>query len=127
MAAILSIDPGGTTGLAWSTEEENNYATMVSTTKEEVWQLCEAFHVIVIERFSTSDYLSKYGLHTIEIVGGVKAICHLQHKTLVVHAPQNRYSCQDKAKEYLLAQREKFMIHEEDALAHLMYYLQTGK
>lgn len=125
--SIVAIDPGGTTGIA-VTDNGTDFLTCTYTTPEEVWDLVsrEPVDTVVIERFQTSDYLSKYGLLTIEIVGGTKALCHILHKKLVVHVPQNRYSQQDVAKSYLKELDLPFVIHEEDALAHLMYYLKTG-
>lgn len=126
--SIVAIDPGQTTGIA-VTEDGVDFLTCTYTTPEEVWDLVkqEPVDTVIIERFQTSDYLSKYGLLTIEIVGGVKALCHVLGKRLVVHAPQNRYSQQDLSKQYLQKLGVPFVIHEEDSLAHMLYYLKTGQ
>lgn len=124
---IIAIDPGKTTGIA--VYDGTTLATEVLLSQTAVWDRISPVGVdtVVIERFSTADYLSKYGLLTIEIVGGVKAICYQQGKTLVVHSPQNRSSMQETAHTHLKGKNVPFMIHEEDALAHMLYYLATGK
>jgi hypothetical protein len=126
--SIVAIDPGGTSGIAVTTDGEE-FQTCTYTTAEEVWSLVAlpTVDAVVIERFATSDYLSKYGLLTIEIVGGVKALCQHLNKVLVIHVPQNRYSQQDLADKYLKELGIPYVIHESDALAHLFYYLKTGK
>lgn len=126
--SIVSIDPGQTSGIA-VTVDGKEFNTCTYTTPEEVWDLVNLPSVdrVVIERFATSDYLSTYGLLTIEIVGGCKALCHTLGKPLIVHTPVQRYSQQDIAKQYLLEKGIPFVIHECDALAHMLVYLKTGK
>lgn len=126
--SIVAIDPGGTTGIA-VTVDGKEFNTCTYTTPEEVWSLVnlDPVDTVVIERFQTSDYLSKYGLLTIEIVGGVMGICHILGKRLVIHTPVQRYSQQDIAKRYLLDKGIPFAIHEEDALSHMLVFLKTGK
>ena len=122
---ILSIDPGGTTGIAVSVGGE--IATCTSKDAQEVWGMVQRFDIIIIERFATSGLLSKYGLHTIEIVGGVKALCYTLDKPLYVHQPQERYAFQQQAHTMLLDRKVAFLIHEEDSLAHLLAYMERGK
>lgn len=128
IVSIVSIDPGGTSGIA-VTVDGKEFNTCTYTTPEEVWDLVKLPSVdrVVIERFQTSDYLSKYGLLTIEIVGGVKALCYTLNKPLIVHTPVQRYSQMDIARQYLLEKGLPFMDHELDSLAHMMTFLKTGK
>jgi hypothetical protein len=121
---VLAIDPGGTTGIAVCIGGE--IATCTSTDPEEVWGMCQRFDVIVIERFATSGMMSKYGLWTIEIVGGVRAIAYLHDKQLFIHSPQERYAYQQIAHKMLLDRKVPFVIHEEDALAHYLAYQERG-
>lgn len=126
--SIVSIDPGGTTGIA-VTVDGKEFNTCTYTTPEEVWSLINLPSVdkVIIERFQTSDYLSKYGLLTIEIVGGCKALCYILNKPLVIHTPVQRYSQMDVARQYLLGKGLPFMDHELDSLAHLFVHLKTGR
>lgn len=145
---IIAIDPGQSTGIAIKTDNdyivENQYVTKVlkhelnQHTAEQVWNLLiDVFEdsqsgsktndvvtwygiEVVIERFATSGVLSKYGAETIEIVGGVKALCQLYEIPIFVHQPQTRYPFQQQAKEMLST--KKHVIHEEDALAHLLAF-----
>jgi hypothetical protein len=123
MTGILAVDPGGTTGFALAF---NGKIQATGTTKlaEEIWSIAsrDAFDVIVVERFTTSGVLSKYGLLTIEIVGGLRAIAHLYGKTLVLHMPQHRLAYQTDAKTMLKEMGVHFVIHEVDALSHLLAY-----
>lgn len=126
--SIVSIDPGQTSGIA-VTVDGQEFSTCTYTTPEEVWRLVSlpSVDVVIIERFQTSDYLSKYGLLTIEIVGGCKALCYTLGKPICVHMPVQRYSQMDIAKQYLVNQGEPFMDHQLDALAHMFVHLKTGK
>ena len=135
---LLAIDPGGTTGYA---VRFNSGSTVTSTTTdpEQVWGLVRdagrsAGSTVIIERFATAGMLSRYGLHTIELVGGVRALCWAYSIKLVERQPQQRKAWQKQAEELLRAQRRKrggctdgrtYMIHEEDALAHLLAWAST--
>ncbi len=122
MSNIISIDPGGTTGLAVSVGGE--VATCTETDPEIVWSMCQRFDVIVIERFATSGMMSRYGLWTIELVGGVRAIAYLHNKQLFIHSPQERYAYQQIAHKMLLDRKVPFVIHEEDSTAHMLAYME---
>lgn len=119
---ILAIDPGGTTGLAYKDEEEK-YHTWVRTSPEEVWDQLGArsvYHLVILEQFNPwHAHIDKYGLHTLSIIGGVRALCWEHHIKLVEQPPQFRIKCVKQARQHLEAKHAKFMIHEVDALAHL--------
>lgn len=129
MSTAIAIDPGQTTGIAVRMNAGGGVVTntCVVTSAEEVWKYVAGLEwsAVIIERFATAGYLSKYGLHTIEIVGGVKALCYTRALKLVVHTPQFRYPYMTEAKAFL-ADREH-MVHEVDALAHLLAYYGEGE
>lgn len=132
---IISIDPGGTTGIAIRMPDNtiNTMALASSrgsiTAAEELWELVPSATQIVIERFATSGLISRYGLATVELVGGVKALCHHLKIPLAVRMPQQRRAFQHLAYSSLSQLGLKrsdtgnagtFTVHEEDALAHLL-------
>lgn len=125
---IIAIDPGGTTGLAFVIDRQWNTAT--ADDPAYIFQLFKQFNfdVVIIERFITNqNYLSKHGINTIEIVGGVKALCIVQDMKLYTHVPIQRMAYVRKANTMLKLKGERYVDHEADALAHLLFWLSTGK
>lgn len=118
---VLSIDPGGTTGMA--TRIEGEIHTFVCKEPEEVFnfiiQCKDVLKVCVVEGFAAQT-ISTYGLHTVRIIGGVYALCYEHNIKYEHHQPQARYPFQQEAKR-LLADKHT-VIHEKDALAHLLRY-----
>lgn len=110
----IAIDPGLTTGVALKLETV--YKTLTVTTPEEVWDLINQlkWDYIICENFTTAGRISGYGLHTVRIIGGIQAICHLKGLELSLRMPQHRRSKQAKA------DKMATVIHERDALAHLL-------
>lgn len=133
----LSIDPGLHTGIARNVNGVYSTTCLVGEfenhTQILVWRYIIDNHLalkqgyVVIERFATAGVLSKYGLETIHIVGGTLALCQAFNIKVHIHIPQNRYAFQKQAKEML--KKTKHVIHEEDALAHLLAreYLESKK
>lgn len=122
---ILSIDPGGTTGLAVR-GENNKIATCVVKTPEEVYAFIRVgIDYVVCENFK-AEVISKYGLHTVKIVGGAYALAYVQNIHFVLHEPQDRYPFKSDAKELLETRKKElkqsYMVHELDALAHLLRF-----
>lgn len=121
---ILAIDPGGTTGVAFQVFDRAENMLIVTTTVTEPEELYDIvigteWDEIVCEKFSTAGLLSKYGLLTIELVGGVRALAYCMSRPFHYRAPQNRKAFQDEAKNTYFAAM-KHIIHEEDSLAHLL-------
>ena len=129
---ILSIDPGGTTGIAIRMSyitgvNTGDVYTCVLKSPEEVFNMIATGQpeVIICENFQAQT-ISKYGLHTVRIVGGTYALAHIYKKRYVLHMPQDRYPFLSEAKEILekrrLTLRQPYMEHEKDALAHLLRF-----
>lgn len=124
---IIAIDPGATSGIAIRLETRPDYVTTTVTTPQDVWTYITAllWDAVVIERFATSSRISKYGLLTVEIVGGVRALCHALKLNYVQHTPQTRLAFQAQAKTILKGR--SVVIHEVESLAHLLAYEATLK
>lgn len=121
---ILAIDPGGTTGIAIRSELGEIY-TCVMKSPEEVYTLINPGSVdhIICENFKAQT-ISKYGLHTVRIVGGAYALAIKFGIGYTLHQPQDRYPFLTDAKQILDERRrtlkQPYMEHEKDALAHLL-------
>lgn len=118
---ILALDPGGTTGLAIRMED-GSLLTATASTPEEVYDFIgneSLYDVVIIENFKAQT-IDKWGLHTVRIVGGVYAICHMQSIKHVLHQPQDRRPFLTDARTLLRGRR--VCVHEIDATAHLLAY-----
>lgn len=122
MATIVAVDPGGQSGVAIRTPE--GYSVCVMHTAEELWQLLIDARPgqIVVENFATSSWISKYGLHTVRLVGGVQAIAQMLHLKLKIQQPQHRHAFQKEAAKLCKTIASQTTDHERDALAHLLAF-----
>lgn len=111
---VIAIDPGQTTGLAILLE--GKYITFTEVTPEGVWDQVNQlpWDHVVCENFTTAGRISNYGLLTVRTIGGIQAICHLKGIPVHMRMPQHRRSKQAKA------DKMAKVIHERDALAHLL-------
>lgn len=115
----MGIDPGGSTGVAYSIN--GHYITNTITDQNELYKLIydNKPDVIAVERFATDHMVSRDGLHTIEIVGGVKALCSVLGIALHIHTPQFRKAFMHPAQQQMSGVIGK-TVHEIDAMAHLL-------
>ena len=118
---ILALDPGGTTGIAIRLQD-GAWDTSTTRDPQELWTFFTSTKpdAVVFELFSTMGRVDKYMLHTVELVGGIKALCHALDIDGYAHVPQNRYGFLEAAEDMLRARRRPFVVHEKDALAHLL-------
>lgn len=119
---IVSIDPGITTGLAIRTREGNIITEAVHSVKH-IWNILTSEDkpdVVIYECFNASGQISKYGVRTIEIVGGIIALCSVFGIASVAQAPYRRKPYEKAARDIL--KLKKHLDHEVDALAHLLAF-----
>jgi hypothetical protein len=128
---ILAIDPGGTTGIAYRMPNDE-LLTCAVTTPQELWAFFSPIKpdIVVFEIFATGNRVDRYMIYTIELVGGIKAACEILDIQGYAHSPQMRKSFLAEADVILRAKRTPYVVHEKDALAHLLcieYRLATGR
>lgn len=115
----MAIDPGGSTGVAYSIN--GKYITNTLTDPRELYELIyeNKPDVVAIEAFATDHMISRDGIRTIEIVGGVKALCSVLGIAIHVHTPQFRKAFMQPSQQHMSGVIGK-TVHEIDALAHLL-------
>lgn len=115
---VLAIDPGGSTGLALRLPD-STLLTVTTTLPSELYDFFRSPpDEVVLEPFNTAGQVDRYMIYTMDLVGGVKAICYLLGIKCFIQPPQRRYPWLQEA-EALLAPKEHTK-HEVDALAHLL-------
>lgn len=126
MSYILSIDPGGVTGVAF--KDADGYKTAAYERDYEVWDLIGPSCELVIYEWFAAEVISKHGLLTVRIIGGIQSLARRYSVKTVRHSPQyrNPYLADSKA---MLKQMGKATKgdHEMDALAHLLAWEKSGK
>lgn len=142
---ILSIDPGLSTGLAARLDNGHWWTDTVVGSEEAFKHVVNLItslkpDKVVIEHFSTMQYLSKYGIETIELIGAVKGACLLNKIPLYRQTPSTRKPKEQEATTMLKERKQQlggivegsrvkpgYTDHEVSALAHLlMFELRQG-
>lgn len=139
---ILALDPGITTGVAihkdgWDFNNDgpisypvsvtNEYLALVVTEPTKLWDLVQAHQpqTIIVENFAAGGLISTYGQATIRLVGAMELAAYITGADLVLQFPSeihNSKTWTDKAKEMLRQRGTTPIIHEVDAMAHLLLY-----
>jgi hypothetical protein len=124
----MGIDPGVSTGVAFAyyTNGAYEYTTNTATSVQEVWdQIAWPVKVLIVEEFN-AQLISKYGIHTVEVVGGVIALAYKAGITVIRDTPQQRRPYIAYARAHV-PPREHITVHEQrhevDALSHVVRYL----
>jgi len=121
---ILSVDPGGHTGFAYYVD--GLITTQMLLINKVMLEIDRGAYkdveIVIIERFSTAGLISRYGLETVDLVGQIKGWCLARERDCRIRPPQSRKAGQDIAHDMLTD--FKHVIHEEDALAHLVVFLE---
>lgn len=114
---IISLDPGGTIGVASKINGEYNSFELKD--EEELWHLLNEKPDLVIAENFVAELISKYGLYTVQLIGGIKALCYTHNIPLVLQMPQKRIAFVKEAK-VIVGKRPRD--HEWAAMAHLLAY-----
>ena len=128
-ALLVAIDPGPHTGIACRLTDDS-FVTIAKEHPGDVWSMLkhDPPKMVACETFYTGGRIDIHMLRTIEMVGGVKAVCHMLQIPLFVQQPQERTAFLDEARALLgeyysratKTQRRAAAEHELDALAHLL-------
>lgn len=113
----LSIDPGGTTGIALRLSD-GSIMTSICKTPEELWDFITSpgIEQVVYERFAAR-HIDTNGLYTVRLCGGIEAVCYLLEIPCKGQQPQQRRPYLQDAQ---ALRKPRTMVHELDALAHLL-------
>lgn len=122
MKTKLALDPGGTTGVAIRLADGRVMTTAV-TQASELWDFfAEANRPeqVIFEVFNTAGRVDKHMIHTMELVGGIKALCYALRIPGYAYSPQHRYAFKTDAEKILKSLKRRYVVHELDALSHLL-------
>lgn len=119
---ILSVDPGILSGIA--VRIHDTYRTFTTKTNSDIYSLVieSRWDYVIVESFATDNNISKFGLRTVELVGGLEALCWHDGLTFVRRTPMQRtpFVYRAKQKLALLQQVHTITPHEISALSHLI-------
>lgn len=125
---IMGLDPGGTTGVALAYWQSDGYhfETMSCNTQEQVWQLIRPPVGLFLTESFDAQLISRYGLDTVRLIGGIQALCFEHNIPITMQTPQQRKPYLSTAKK-LATRGPGHTHHEYDAMAHLVRYLYNAK
>lgn len=115
---ILAIDPGGTTGIA--THTSSGYTTLITKNDEALFDLIlkTTWDIVIVENF-VAQLIGHDGLATVRLVGAVQALCYARNIKCIVQMPNDRtWMIRNGTVAKFI--RPHSVIHERDALAHLL-------
>lgn len=146
---IISIDPGGSSGIAVRLRDGqlitcianniciNDDCTAIETDIDRMTYKCKlcnqkskptvlyemltqpGIEHVVFETFQAQT-ISKYGLHTVRLVGAIEALCWKLNIPYTEHMPMHRKPFMADAEQELQRIGLRYVVHEKDALAHLL-------
>lgn len=119
---IMAIDPGVTTGIAYKLPDGSYETVAIGQYEEdEVWDsITNNIGLVIYENFKCIT-ISTYGLYTVRLIGGIIALCRANKIPIIKHEPAHRKPYLRFSKQYLREHdKTGIMIHQQDALAHLM-------
>jgi hypothetical protein len=129
LVILCGIDPGVNNGFALKLPTGYITATFRDPNPHELWDTLRLAHpnAVAVETFYTGNRVDDSGIHTIEVVGSIRGICHILHIPCFGQVPQVRKSYVPDAKD-LFAKvygRKPVMTKDEDdheisALSHLL-------
>lgn len=117
---ILAIDPGGHSGVALRLPTGKLLTNTVTTPSELFNFFLEKPDLCVFEIFATGGRVDQHMIYTIELVGGIKAVCYALGIKAYAHVPQARNPWILQAADLLKG--TEHTRHEIDATAHLLAF-----
>ena len=120
---IIALDPGITTGCAIRTDSQL-YRTLVVHKNTEIRELIEYDQpsVCIFEDFNSAGLIDKNGQATLRLIGYIEAITQVMNIPTCLQFPRERYPFIEPARKMIRAMNKKYLIHEVDALSHLLLY-----
>ncbi len=120
---ILGIDPGESTGLALCSFSGALIKTHTVKTLDYIAGFLEYKNLsqVVIEDFIGSGPRSREAIQVLKLIGAIEGICFIKKLPLAIQAPQQRKPYLAKAR--VLAEQQSKSLHEIDAIAHVLAYL----
>jgi hypothetical protein len=127
---VLSLDPGGTTGIAWRLPG-GVYVTQTCDTPDCLYEImCHGKpDVVIVEDFETGGRVNQFSIYTIKLVGAALALAYSLGSEVYLHMPIERRAMLRKSRDFLTQSRgpgqgsgtrnPAWVVHEKDALAHL--------
>lgn len=119
---IVAFDPGGSTGVAIHTD--TGYITAVIRDIPSLWEIIDSNKpdFVVYENFSAGGMISSDGQATLRLIGAIEAVCYRLNIPTVYQMPGERYPYISRARNMLKQVKQTPIVHEIDALAHLLLY-----
>lgn len=134
MSFIVSLDPGGQTGLcvneigdteivAWQLEEEEHHTTLWNTlaARQPLVVVCENFTYRRVSSKGTEHY--NVVLKSVEYIGVARLYAQLHNITFRLQMPSHAKNLWTDDKLKKLGLHHKNMPHANDAIRHMLYYL----
>lgn len=118
---LLAIDPGRTTGLAWRSTIDDKIKTSYTKDIEVILMMIPQATEVVIEDY-IGQLISGDGLWTVRLIGIVEGVCWDKDVPLFIQRNMERKAQLENAKQLLGYPNRKTLIHEVDALAHLLRF-----
>jgi len=123
---VIAIDPGIRIGCAVCMDGPYRTCTYDQSTLADFYDTLRAADRVILEDFDTGGRVDHNMLRTVQVIGGVKAVCLLHHVRFELQWPQERRSFIQDAIDLLKKQGRRVVNtkqednHEIDALAHLL-------
>ena len=120
--SLVAVDPGITTGVA--IHAGSIYHTLVVHRHQDLWQIFDTQlpEVVIFENFQSAGLISKDGQATLRLVGAIEAVTYRMGIPTCLQFPRERYPMIEPARQMIKATGKKYLIHQVDALAHLLLY-----
>lgn len=137
---IIALDPGVTTGVAIRVDEiefaqvdgkpltiptgNKVYHTLVIHKPSDLWSIFDTHHpsIVIFEDFNSAGLISKDGQATLRLIGAIEAVTYRLNIPTCLQYPRERYPFIEPARRMIRATNKKYLIHEVDALSHLLLY-----